>query len=318
MYNAELKEKFIRDNAGSISAEKIYLSTFEAIEPYEKSWGADICTRSKEELEPAIDQIVGLRVHSKWLRIRILREYTDWCIVTGVPGARDDMRQVDGMGLGKIRSQMLRSPNHLQFYLDQICEPESEQTTDNIYRCFYWMAYSGMEEDDILTVKCSEVNFETMTIQHNGREYDIYREALPAFRNCVNLTSFVYKHPNYPPDKKVVRMRAAGDTVVRGIRSVPTIRAMRTELSRRSVKCLENGATELKMSYYRAWLSGLFYRTKEREDLGFPVSFSGAADEFMQGKTYKLDSGRNTAEAKKRAVERGFLQDYHRWRAAYN
>lgn len=318
MYNAELKEKFIREFAGSISAEKVYQATFEAVKPYEESWGADICTRTKEELEPVIEQLVGFRVRSKWQRVRILREYTNWCIATGVPGAREDMKAVDGMGLSKVRSQMVRNPKHLQFYLDQICEPESEQTTDNIYRCFYWMAYSGMEEDDILTVKCSEVNFETMTIQHNGREYDIYREALPAFKNCVNLTSFVYKHPNYPPDKRVIRMRAAGDTVIRGIRSLPTVRAMRTELSRRSMRSIEEGKTELKMSYYRVWLSGVFHRMKEREEIGLPVDFSSAAEEFMNGKTYKLDSGRNTVEAKKRAIEREFIQDYQRWSAAFN
>ena len=36
----------------------------------------------------------------------------------------------------------------------------------------------------------------------------------------------------------------------------------------------------------------------------------------MEGKEYKLESGRNTLAAKKRAVMRDFQNDYVRWKAA--
>ena len=75
--------------------------------------------------------------------------------------------------------------------------------------------------------------------------------------------------------------------------------------------------TDLKLSYFRVWISGLFYRMYERERAGMPVDFSAAAAQFMEGKTYKLDRGRNTPEAKKRQLTRDYLEDYERWKLAF-
>ena len=211
-----------------------------------------------------------------------------WCIANRVNGACDGMLHIENVGLSKVRTQMVANPTQLQMYLDVICEPESEQTTDNIYRCFYWMAYSGMGEEAILNAKCSDVDFENMVIHSGDEEFEIYREAIPAFKNAATLTEFVYKHPNYPPDKKVIRNRAPGNTLIRGIRSTTTVAALRVELSRRSKKFLEDGSTDKQLSYYRVWLSGLFFRMNQRERAGIPVDFSGEASKFMEGKTYKV------------------------------
>lgn len=317
MYNENLKTRFIREYTQSLSRAEACKQAFNAMQPYEEAWGADLCTRSAEELSPVIEQLVGYRVRSRWQRIIIFQKYVKWCSANGVNGSCDGMLHIENVGLSKVRTQMVSNPKQLQAYLDVICEPESEQTTDNIYRCFYWMAYSGMEEQDIMDAKCSDVDFENMVIRYGDNEYEIYREALPAFRNAATLTEFVYKHPNYPPDKKVIRNRALGDTLIRGIRSTATVAALRVELSRRSKKFLEDGSTDKQLSYHRVWMSGLFYRMKERENAGIPVDFSGAAAHFMEGKTYKLDTGRNTQEAKKRAVVNDYLQDYERWKAAF-
>lgn len=317
MYNEELKTKFIREYTHSLSRADACKQAFNAMEAYEKQWGVDFCTKSTAELEPVIEQLVGFRVRSRWQRIIIFQQYVKWCIANRIEGACDGMLHVDNVGLSKIRTQMVPNPMQLQMYLDVICEPESEQTTDNIYRCFYWMAYSGMTEEAILNTKCSDVDFENMVIHSGGEEFDIYRDAIPALRNAATLTEFVYKHPNYPPDKRVVRNRAPGNTLIRGVRSTTTIAALRVELSRRSKKFLEDGSTDKQLSYYRVWLSGLFFRMHQREIAGIPVDFSGAASKFMEGKTYKLDTGRNTPEAKHRAVVNDYLQDYERWKAAF-
>lgn len=317
MYNEELKTRFIQEYTKSISRADACVQAFEAMEPYECQWEADLCTKSKDELSPVIEQLVGFRVRSRWQRIIIFQKYVKWCIANRVPGACDGMLHIDTVGLSKVRSQMVANPMQLQMYLDAICEPESEQTTDNIYRCFYWMAYSGMDEEEILEVKISDVDFENMVVRHGDNEYEIYRDAIPAFKNAATLTEFVYKHPNYPPDKIVRRNRTPGNTLIRGIRSTTSTLSLRVELSRRSKKFIEDGTTDKQLSYYRVWMSGLFYRMYQRELAGIPVDFSGAASKFMEGKTYKLDTGRNTPEAKKRAVVNDYLQDYERWKAAF-
>lgn len=317
MYNEELKTQFIQEYTKSISRAEACVQAFNAIEPFEVRWDADFCTKSTAELEPVIEQLVGFRVRSRWLRIIIFQKYVKWCLAHKVKDACDGMLQVECVGLDKVRNQMVSNPTMLQAYLDVICDPELERTTDNIYRCFYWMAYSGMDEHDIMNVKCSDVDFDNMVIRYGGEQYEIYREALPSFRNAATLTEFVYKHPNYPPDKKVIRNRALGDTLIRGIRSTTSLASLRVELSRRSKKFIEDGLTDKQLSYYRVYLSGLFYNMKRREEAGIPVDFSGVASRFMEGKTYKLDTGRNTPEAKKRAVVNDYLQDYERWKAAF-
>ncbi|MBE6917965.1 MAG: hypothetical protein E7470_08725 [Ruminococcaceae bacterium] len=318
MYNEELKTRFIQEYTKSISRAEACVQAFNAIEPFEVQWDADFCTKSAAELEPVVEQLVGFRVRSRWLRIIIFQKYVKWCLAHKVKDACDGMLQVECAGLDKVRTQMVSNPTMLQAYLDVVCDPESEKTTDNIYRCFYWMAYSGMDEHDIMNVKCSDVDFNNMVIRYGGEEYEIHREAIPAFRNAATLTEFVYKHPNYPPDKKVIRNRALGDTLIRGIRSTTSLAALRVELSRRSKKFIEDGLTDKQLSYYRVYLSGLFYNMKKREEAGIPVDFTGVASRFMEGKTYKLDAGRNTPEAKKRAVVNDYLQDYERWKAAFN
>lgn len=317
MYNAELKTKFIREYTNSTSRADTCLQAFDAMQPYEEEWGADFCTRTASELAPVIEKLVGFRARSRWQRIIVFQKYVKWCIANNVDGACDGMIQIDNVGLGKVRSQMIANPTQLQMYLDVICDAESEQTTDNIYRCFYWMAYSGMSEDEILETKVTDVDFDRMIIKSSYGEYEIYREAIPAIKNAATLTSFIYKHPNYPPDKIVRRNRVLGNELIRGIRGSMSAPVMRVELSRRSKKFIEDGATDKQLSYYRVWLSGLFYRMHQRELAGIPVDFSGAAARFMEGKTYKLDTGRNTQEAKKRAVVNDYMQDYERWKAAF-
>lgn len=315
MYNEEIKIKFIRGYTDSINTAKVCTTIFNVFETYEQEWQSDLCTKSAEELQPIIDKVVGLRVRSKWMRLIILKDYVKWCIGMKVPGACDGMLKIETVGLDKIKQQMIASPLQLQMYLNDICDPETEETVDNIYRCFYWLAYGGVEEEDIFTIKCGDVDLANMIVRYRDTEVPIYREALPAFRNCMNLTQFAFKHPNY--EKLAYKDRAAGDTLIRGITSQPSLKAMRVTLSRRSKQKVEEGGTALKMSYFRVWISGLFYRMYERERVGIKVDFNDAAIQFMKGKAYKLDKSRNTLDAKRRQLARDYLEDYERWKLAF-
>ena len=54
--------------------------------------------------------------------------------------------------------------------------------------------------------------------------------------------------------------------------------------------------------------------TKELENMAERLY---AAELLMEGKTYKLDRGRNTPEAKRRQLTRDYLEDYERWKLAF-
>lgn len=323
MYNSKIKKRFIAEFSTSTSRRHAATVMFNTIEPYETEWGADFCTRSKEELEPVVSEIVGFRTNSKKLRLGILKAYIRWCKENKIDGVCEDLFLIDEIGLDKFKRQMVANPKHLQRYLDCICDKESEETVGCIYRCYYWLAYSGMKEEDALKVVASDVDLENTVVRYNGREYFIYREAVPAFRNCINLTQFRYKHANYK--NNVYKQRAPGDILLRGISEKSSVEIMRVEMSKRAKVCKfkneadkDDKSLDLKLSFYRVQLSGLFYRTYEAERAGMPVDFSAAVEQFMEGKTYKLDSGRNLIGAKKRQLANEYMEDYNRWKEAYS
>lgn len=315
MYNEEMKSRFIREYTGSLNTANVATTIFNAMEEYEKSWNADLCTRSSEELQPVITEITGLRSKSKWMALTILKEYVKWCIAMQVPGACDGMLQIQTVGLDKVKHQMVSSPLHLQKFLDDVFDPESEETLDNIYRCYFWMAFGGIDEEDTILIQNEQVDFGQMVIYYKTTNIPIYREALPAFRNAVSLSSFLYKHPNY--SKPVRRDRVPGDTLMRGIRATTKTFTMRTTLSKRNIKAIEDGLTDLQLSFYRVRMSGLFYRVYEMERASIPTSFSEAALRVMDGKTYTLH-GREKLEHRQNKIERSYMEDYQRWKLAFS
>ena len=315
MYNEDLKKRFVRDYTGSLNTANVAATVFNAVEKYETEWNADLCTRSTEELQPVIDEIVGLRSRSKWMTLTILKEYVKWCIAMKVPGACDGMLHIEAVGLDKVRHQMVSSPLHLQRFMDSIFDSESDETIDNIYRCYFWMAYGGIDEDDTILIRNEDVDFSEMIIRYKTISVPIYREALPAFRNAVNLTSFVYKHPNY--SKTIRRDRVPGDTIMRGIKAVTKTFTMRATLSKRNIKAVEVGKTDMQLSFYRVRMSGLFYRIYEMERAGIAPNFSDAALRVMDGKTYSL-KGREKIEHKQNRIERDYMEDYQRWKLAFS
>ena len=315
MYNEEQKRKFIAGYTKSIHTSNVACNMFEALAAYEETYEKDMCAFTVDELQPAINNVLGLRAVSKWMGIIIMREYVRWCIANKYPGACDSIMHVDLLGLDKVRAQMVSSPLHLQKYLNEVFDAEDEETIDNIYRCFFWMGYAGITEEDALQVETSDVNMASMTINHNGQERPIYREALPAFRNAIQLTQFSYKHPNY--SKLVIRDRVAGTTLMRGIKASMQLLTLRSTLSKRLTEAFKNGKTQQQLSFYRIWLSGLFYRMYEMERAGIPADFSETAIQEMSGKTYSLE-GRATLRQKQNRKAKDYMDDYQRWKLAFS
>ena len=319
MYNEELKQKFINQYTSSVSSRRNCVSAFNVLEKFEEEWGADLCTKSAEELEPAIKSLFGLRMKGRIARFSMIRAYAQWCLDNDVENACDGLLHVSLEDSEKITEQMVNSPLHLQKYLDAICYDESMQTMDDVCRCFLWLAYGGCPENEILQITTEDVDFENMVVRsdHSGKqkEYPIYREAIHAFKNCVGLDQFVYIHPNY--SKEILRQRVPGKQLLRGVKTEAQLTLIRIELSKKAKNANAKGKTKQRISYYRAWLSGVFYRVRELELIGVEPDFSQLASDFMEGKTYHLESGRNLIGAKQRRLAKEYKEDYDRWKLAF-
>lgn len=314
MYNQEQKTKFIRSYTESIKTAQVAERLFNATEPFEESAGKDICTFSPEELQPVADEVFAMRSGSKWLPIAILQEYAKWCIAGAVPNAQDNIRKVNLLGLDKIKNGMVSGPAHLQKFLDAVYDPEKEETVDNIYRCFFWMAFCGIEENDIITVKRGDVDFQSMTVTVLDREYPFPREAIPAFRNAATLSTFNYKHPHY---RTIRRDRAPGDEILRGIKALQEVHILRANASHTIAMARKAGLVSQALSYERVRLSGLFYRVYEQERAGIPPDFYTVAAQYMEGKEYSMP-GSVTLKAIQNNKAKSYMDDYQRWKLAFS
>lgn len=321
MYNEDVKSRFLERYPEEKAMRKAYEALFEVISQYEAEWGADICTRNHEELQPVVTQIAGVRMSSAEHRIYMLRDYVKWCIENGVVNACDGALHPFDLGLDKLKQMTVANPKHLQIYLNSVFAPESELTSDCVYRCYFWLAYMGMDEEDIVAVRIGDVDTSEMVVRFKDQDYLLYRESLPAFKACVNQQSFKYDHSRC---KDSWLPRADGDLLLRGFRNgTVSHMSLRSVLSRRIKAAVDGGKTVQKLSYFRAWLSGAFYQAYENESCGLPVDFKPIVrrhieKRHMEGKSYKLDLGRNTEEAKARQLENEYLEDYERWKRAYH
>lgn len=315
MYNEDLKEAFIFDYTSNISKREQCVSLFDYFEQYEKEWNADLCTRTAEELQPAVNKLYGLRTSGNRARLSTLHSYGRWCIDHNVENVCDGILNVLPYDIEKTRVRMVISPLHLQKYLDSVFEKESEETIECVYRCFYWMAYGGCPEELVLSVTSDDISFDKMVFRAGDEEYPIYREGLETFKKCSTLDFFMYHHPNY--SNTILRQRIPGNVILRGIRNEPSIKSLRVKLSKFSKDAISSGKTDLHLSYYRVWLSGVFYRMYQLELIGQEPDFTGLASDFMEGKTYKLDKSRNLPGAKMRSLAKGYLEDYENWKMTF-
>lgn len=308
MYNVKLKKEYLSIKAPNSKPSEFL---FEAIAKYEEAWQADICTRSKEEIQGIIDNVVGMRSNSFLQRVNILKDYVRWCIDKGVPGATDGMLHINQAGLGKIATQTVGSPLHLQRYLNRVFKPNTDGI-DCVYKSYLWLAYSGMRESDIMLVESDCLDFDKMIIRFKDDEYPIYKESLQPLKVCALSPTFVYeddfRHKVYP--------RVEGNLLLRGYRATASYKTIRSELSRHIKAAVNSNQTNLSISHYRAWISGVFYRTYEGECAGIPAEFSYVAQEHMVNKEYEMKD-KGTWVAKRNQIADEYLRDYNRWKAVY-
>lgn len=321
MYNEELKQRFINSFTKNSHRITNLIAMFNAIEPFERAWGADICTKSDEEVKPAVEKVTGLRTTTKIGRMILLKEYAKWCMKEGIEGACDGLLKIgtegfDSIGLENVRLQTVANPLHLQRYLDTVFDKEEKKTVDNVYRCFLWLAYMGISEDDIIGLKCRDVNLDRMIVDCGGVRAPIYREALDAFQNCVRLDHFVYYHPNYP-DKPQYKAREPREFLLCGNKGLPSFKSITTVCARKRFDPSGKLRTEMHINFSRAQLSGIFFRMSERERAGDIIDFLDIADWFIDDKVYKLDRGTNTQETKRRQIARLYEEDYLRWKLVH-
>ncbi len=308
MYNEERKTRFITETHSSSEYGR---SIFTTTEPYETKEGVDVSEFTANTLQSLINENFGSRIRTAYTVISFLKSYISWCKKEGYK-TTDGVYSLEIDVDSKMRQKMVASPAHLESILNKIFEPVTSNTVDCLYRCYLWMAFAGIDEDETVEVLVSEVDLGSMLIEHNGGSYEIYREAVSAFKMACEATEFRYINPNYAEEKQgMYRERYKGEYLLRGIRSpklkIATLRAVIGKKFREY---------NIQTSYGRIRLSGIFYKAFEMERFGEPVNFNAYVVERMKKNNHPLEHGISKdkwAYSVKRDIER----DYESWKRAF-
>lgn len=316
MYNVNLKEQFITECAKTKHAIDLFRKIFEASGAYETKWGFDICYASTEELQPLVDELIGFRSFDIDENIKVLRDYIDWCANRGIKNVSRSIDFVDTRGISKMKRQMVTGPKQLQIYLDGLFRTDDQYTRDSIFRAFFWFAFSGIDEQDTIMIRKKHIDLATQSIVFNGEEYPIYREGLQAIQNCMNLKEFRSYNSTYITGYKLLN-RADGDYLLRSTNSVPSIQSLRVQISTRIKDSATNDKTGLQLSYYRIWLSGVFYRVYQDEISGIPVDFYDISRKEVLRKFGDKDISDKTKREKISKSNVYYKRDYDRWKKTF-
>lgn len=310
MYNEKQKSEYIQYYSEKESVRTLCERIFKSTQKFEEAWGADLCTKSAEELQPLVDEITGIRTRGKDAVIGILRSYVQWCLNNDIPNTCDGMLQIKEAGTEKYKTQMIPDPLHLQKYLNQVFDAESDLTIGNTYRCYYWLVYGGVLYDDIFKIRTKNISLSDMAVNIGDNSYPIYREALPAFKNCLLLNQFIVNKANYT----TYIPRGDGDILIRGTRfPCPAPTALAARVSKIQKEAFNAGKTNLKLNYNHVRLSGIFYKAYAAEMMGTPPDFTWYVDE-----NYRVKNNKRIVPGERNRNIREYEKEYKNWKAVFN
>lgn len=219
MYNKNLKEKFFAPSSGetpTLLLQNEFSLLFNVSERYEAEARVDLydldfseVKKIKKEFREQGSVFIGSdRTDSMFL------QYLQWCQRNNVEVSPDSGLIVYCQKAAENYSRKhVSTPKNLRRALDQCFDFENEETLDNVYRAYYWLAYMGIRSQKSLEqITCDDVDLERKIVKCEGAEYPIYKEAMPSIRKCKELSTFNYKHPEYSQVSR--RERCAGDKLL--------------------------------------------------------------------------------------------------------
>lgn len=313
MYRAPVKDQFLRECYVTEESRVDARYTLDRVAPYEKRLETDISAIGGDALQDIVSHISNARGIHFALDLCVLKNYVRWCLVKRIPGTCADILAIQFSDVEKYKRNVVDNPVQLQVYLDQVFSPESDETIDVIYRSYFWLAFSGIDEEDAVKISADQLNLDRMQIMlDSGRVFPIYVEALPAFHKAISLNAFVYRNPNYKNNKAAIKDRVDGNLLLRGIKKkdnkeISTVKNYRSAIIKKTKLAEDAGKTTKCLSYSRVYLCGIFFRAYCDEVNGLKVRFYRQA---------AIDC-KSTNEESALRLARRYDEEYRLWKLAF-
>lgn len=312
MYNESRKMEFLNSKSAN-GVKSAAAAIFQNTEQYEVKLCKDFCEMSEKDASKIMQNyLIGSRRSSSRLRLSAARRYVTWCKQQGYD-TKDWIFSVKYDEVDRKNTELVGSPMHLQKFLNDVLSPESEEMIDLVYRCAYWLVFSGVKPAEIYNVKTNDVDLKNMVVRYNNNEYYLYRESMNAITKCCQNTAFRYVHDGYPENYFMNRIQT--DQLMRGFKNDANYSTTRPLMSKIVSEAFKSGKTDIKLSLSRAYLSGMFYRTVSAEYQGMAPNFELISMEMAKDK-YTDNPSRITENLVKHKANLLRI-DYNDWKEYY-
>lgn len=330
MYNEGIKSKFFEKYTRSPQTKKLLLHVFEGISAIEEQYNKDFSVMSVQQAQEAFNCISGTKVNGASTILMILKGYVRWCHANGFPttNAVYDLR-IDMHD--KLRESYVASPHHLWKALEAAFPHPETNEIEYIYRSFLWLGFMGLQVAEAIQVTANQLNFEemrlTFPVGDKEKSFIIYPESARDLHKAAELTAFVEPHGQ----RSVQKLRAGGNEILRGKVSDHSLAeavdsTFRPIISRAFKKALASYEHQgipvpvelsLKLTFKHIYMSGLFYRTYERERIGIPPSFDEIVLEERRNAKESSYSRNYTQRKHLGMLIRNMEQDYNNWKSVF-
>lgn len=317
MYNEEVKLRFISET--NACAPMVYM--LKSAESYEIKYGKDLSDFTQEEMQDFVDKTVGVSHLSRRARFSSIKTYLKWCADNGIGAGVGVLDKVSTDDIKAYKERYVSSAKHLQAILDEVFKPESDLSIDNVYRAFFWLAFCGIPQCEIMNVKKGDVKLDTFEIMYNGCYFGLDLYAVESISNCAKLNEFRRYNTIYKNGFTVCD-REPSDTLLSGVGSNGynglTYEAISTMIRKRIRKVFANGDQIPKIDASHMYKSGLFVRAYATEkESGVEPDFK---DVILIENRISTAEPLTEAQVKKRLSQRGreFRHDYKLWKSAFD
>lgn len=317
MYNKDLKQEFL-DTISKKNSQDLAASTFEMIEQYEIELNKDICFFTEEEIKRVIPTISFARsgTTNRGPRIQTLCNYAKWCIAKGMSGINEKMfMNLKGDSTEKIKQNMVQGPAQLNAILNVIFRPTSAGAVDNIYRAAYWLAFSGVVKENMVTLQENQIDLANKTITDSNGTHNLYPESIEVIESCIKLKSFKLFHPRYNSAGDDPRVDKPG-YVLRGTSDIFNWELMQELMSRKFRMLDKAGIIVPRIKLESVKTSGLFYRKYLASERGYPVDFKAEVEKDIEKNKYECIK-RYSHEGLVSTKNQQYIADYNKWVQAF-
>ena len=308
MLNEEQKMRFVEASYPASKREEV-LGLLRLFAPYEASWTRDLVMQPIEKLQPAFNEIAKTIPAKKAnALLTALKRYRKWFL------ENNDVKAVCAGVLllkmnteDKLRNSMVASPRHLKLILDEVFEAPERETVDCVYRALLWLAFAGVPREHAVRITVEEVDFYSMSIRHDGKEYKIPADGLKEFQKLCELDTFLFIHRN--PDYEQRRPRAEGKQLLRALKDTSVeVQKISDAIYQRFAK------SNWSLTYDNVQDSGLFYEKYELERFGLGVSFDAEVEQRLEA---LVDSNKG-AKNSRSMIRSRYIEKYNQWKAIFN